>query len=72
MHIRSLPQAPVQFEAVQSLRKITLNRPKAFNALSAEMVDLIQPALEVRCCSIKLSRKLTLTPRRRLVEVRSV
>ncbi|ORY59438.1 3-hydroxyisobutyryl-CoA hydrolase [Leucosporidium creatinivorum] len=39
-------EAPVNFEATHSLRKITLNRPKAFNALSAEMVELIQPQLE--------------------------
>lgn len=40
-------QATVKFEATHSLRTITLNRPKAFNALSAEMVQLIQPQLEV-------------------------
>ncbi|GAA5890979.1 hypothetical protein JCM5296_001249 [Sporobolomyces johnsonii] len=38
--------APVLFEAIHSLRKITLNRPKALNSLNDDMVDLIQPQLE--------------------------
>ncbi|KAM0792322.1 hypothetical protein ACM66B_005006 [Microbotryomycetes sp. NB124-2] len=36
----------VVFEAIHSLRKIRLNRPKALNALNLEMVDAIQPALQ--------------------------
>ncbi|GAA5822752.1 hypothetical protein JCM11251_004366 [Rhodosporidiobolus azoricus] len=38
-------QPPVLVESVNALRKITLNRPKALNALNDAMVDLIQPAL---------------------------
>lgn len=38
----------VKFEAIHSLRKMTLNRPSALNALNSEMVALIQPQLEVR------------------------
>ncbi|GAA5945939.1 hypothetical protein JCM1841_002063 [Sporobolomyces salmonicolor] len=38
--------APVLFEAVHSLRKVILNRPKALNSLNDEMVNLIQPQLE--------------------------
>ncbi|SGY75698.1 BQ5605_C005g03439 [Microbotryum silenes-dioicae] len=36
----------VRFESLHSLRKATLNRPAAFNALNKEMVDLLQPQLE--------------------------
>ncbi|KAK4058829.1 3-hydroxyisobutyryl-CoA hydrolase [Microbotryomycetes sp. JL221] len=42
----SSPDAPILFEAVHSLRKITLNRPKALNTLNLEMVDAMLPALE--------------------------
>lgn len=37
----------VVFEAMHSLRKMTLNRPQALNALDLEMIDLIQPQLKV-------------------------
>lgn len=36
----------VLFEAVHSLRKVTLNRPKALNALNEDMVSLLQPQLQ--------------------------
>ncbi|SCV69287.1 BQ2448_2307 [Microbotryum intermedium] len=36
----------VRFETLHSLRKATLNRPTAFNALNKAMVDLLQPQLE--------------------------
>jgi enoyl-CoA hydratase/carnithine racemase len=41
-------QPVVIFEAVHSLRKMTLNRPAVLNALDSEMVSLIQPQLKVR------------------------
>lgn len=40
-------QPVVIFEALHSLRKMTLNRPQALNALNFEMVKLIRPQLEV-------------------------
>ncbi|KAK4704564.1 hypothetical protein P7C70_g1644, partial [Phenoliferia sp. Uapishka_3] len=36
----------VLFEAVHSLRKLTLNRPRVQNALNEDMVNLIQPQLQ--------------------------
>ncbi|KAL8291820.1 hypothetical protein RQP46_002078 [Phenoliferia psychrophenolica] len=43
----SAPAEPsVLFEAVHSLRKVTLNRPKALNTLNEDMVGLIQPQLQ--------------------------
>ncbi|GAA6047586.1 hypothetical protein JCM3770_001577 [Rhodotorula araucariae] len=41
------PAAPaVEFEAVHALRRVTLNRPKALNALNDEMIDLVHSHLE--------------------------
>lgn len=40
------PQAPVLVERRGRLGVLTLNRPRALNALTAEMVDLLQEALD--------------------------
>ncbi|WP_445680969.1 enoyl-CoA hydratase/isomerase family protein [Radicibacter daui] len=41
-----VPEAPVLLSRLGPLGIITLNRPKALNALSAEMICLINPALD--------------------------
>lgn len=38
---------PVLFEAVHSLRKVTLNRPKKLNTLNAEIIGPLKEQIEV-------------------------
>lgn len=41
------PEPPVLFEAVHSLRKVTLNRPAKLNTLNAEIVGAMKAQMEV-------------------------
>lgn len=50
-------QPVVVFEAIHSLRKMTLNRPRVLNALNDEMVALIQPQLQVYFLSSNVQKR---------------